>query len=127
MLERTLSAIYNAFMPLIVALESLELFTSLSTQRNSVDKSIRCKFNVIRHEFELGLLDEITWIPSMSNLANPGTNCDIFLIDALRLITETGKLPFCFRSTETRFSHRSLGSSAVDKKTGQYENSDTLA
>lgn len=60
-------------MDLLIALDSKDLFQSLSTQRNSIDKFIRADVNVIRHEFETQNVHKIMWIPGKQNLADPGT------------------------------------------------------
>lgn len=57
MLTRTLSSICGVDVRLIVALDSKDLFTSLSTQRQSIDKSIRADANVIRYAFERGYVN----------------------------------------------------------------------
>lgn len=48
MLAQTMSSIFNFDIPLVISLDSGDLFTSLCTHRNSVDKSNRCNVNVIR-------------------------------------------------------------------------------
>lgn len=51
-LASTLSSIYATRIPLALALDSRDLFTSLSTHRNFLYKSICRDVNVIRHEVE---------------------------------------------------------------------------
>lgn len=94
---------------LIVALDSKYLFQSLSTQRNSIDKSIRDDVNVIRHEFETNNVHEIICIPGKQNLANHGTKCASSLILSLQLMLFTGTLPFSFPNNESCTSDRRLG------------------
>lgn len=43
---------------------------SLSTRRNSTEKSIRADVNFIRFEYEVGNIDEMCWLPSSVNLAS---------------------------------------------------------
>ena len=94
---------------LIVALDSKDLFQSLSTQRNSIDKSIRADVNVIRHEFETKNVHKIMWIPGKQNLSDPGTKCDSPLSISLQLMLFTGTLPFSFPTAESCLSNRPLG------------------
>lgn len=54
MLTRTLSSMYGADVPLIVALDSKDLRTLLNTQQQSIEKSICADVNVIRYLFERG-------------------------------------------------------------------------
>lgn len=84
MLARTVSSIYNTRIPLVISLDSRDLCTSLSTQRNSVDKSIRCDVNVICHEFDRRNVAKFVGIAGDQKLADPGTKSDSSLMDALR-------------------------------------------
>lgn len=63
--------IYNTIIPLIVALDSLELITFLSMERNSVDTSIRTDVIVITHDFDRHHYDRFVWIPGKENLGDP--------------------------------------------------------
>lgn len=94
---------------LLIALDSKDLFSSLSTQRNSIDRSIRADVNVIRFEFETKSVSKIYWIPGKMNLSDPGTKADSPLIPALQLLLHTGKIPIEFPTAESRSSGRSLG------------------
>lgn len=85
MLARNMSSIVNVRIPVIVALDRGDLFTSHSTQRNSVNKSIRCDFNVIRYEFDGRNVAKFVWNPGNQNLADPGSKIDSPLRSALRL------------------------------------------
>lgn len=58
---------------LFIAFDSCNLFTSLSTLRDSVDKSIQADVNCINYEYEVGHSDEIIWIPEKVNLTDPST------------------------------------------------------
>lgn len=53
-LASTLAVITNQPVELIIALDTKDLFSSLSSQRNPIDKSIRADVNVIRYELECG-------------------------------------------------------------------------
>lgn len=53
-----------------VCVDSKDLFTSFSTQRNSIDRSIRPDVGSIRFEFQTGSLNHISWITGRINLPN---------------------------------------------------------
>lgn len=95
--------------PLIVATDSKDLYSSLSTQRNSIDKSIRADVNVIRFEFETMAVNTMVWIPGKCNPADPGTKRDSPLAEVLQLMLFTGKIPLSFEEIESTSSNRSLG------------------
>ena len=94
---------------LLVATDSKDLFNALSTQRNSIDKSIRADVNLIRFEYETHSVNTVVWIPGKSNPADPGTKRDSPLTDVLRLMLYTGVLPIDFTGSQSRSSQRSLG------------------
>lgn len=66
-----------------VVVYSKDLFTSLATQKNSGDKSIRSDVACIRCKFQVGCVDETSWIPANLNLADVLTKPDSPLSDAL--------------------------------------------
>lgn len=104
----TLSSIYSRRTPLTLALDSRDRLTSLSTQRNYVDKSIRSDLNVILHAFDRGSVSKIVWISDQANLSDPDTKSYSPLNDALRLMIHDGAIPFSFPSAESSFSYRPL-------------------
>lgn len=59
MLKIALTLLRYNNITLLVALDSRDLFTTLSTQRNIVDKSTRADVNVIRYEFETQHVNKI--------------------------------------------------------------------
>lgn len=90
--------------------DSKDLFTSLSTQKNSIDGGIRGDFASIRFEFQVGNIDLITWIPGKADLADPSTKKDSALSEALQLTMYTGKLPFYFNeASETKSAGKHYG------------------
>lgn len=108
-LKSALSTILGFKLQLTVITDSKDLYTSLSTQRNSVDKSIRADVNVIRFEYETHAVDTVAWIPGRTNPADVGTKRDSPLCDALSLMLFTGKLSLDFNQAEFRSADRSLG------------------
>lgn len=59
LLKKAYSELINVEVKLIVCVDSKDLFTSLSTQRLSLDRSIRGDVSSIRFEFETGTVDQI--------------------------------------------------------------------
>ena len=93
-----------------IAVDSNDLFTSLSTQKNSIDKSIRGDVSCIRFEFQTGAVETISWIPGQANLADPLTKKDSCLTDALQLTLLTGRLCFNFEEiAESKCSEKNFG------------------
>ena len=64
---------------------------------------------MIRYEFETHSVDHVVWVPRKVNLADPGTQRDSALCDALRLLLYTGKIPLDLSVAETRSTNRPLG------------------
>lgn len=73
MLARTRLLIYSYLIPLRIALDSKDQFTSLYSQRSPIEKSIRADENANRYEFERKNIDGVIWIPGRENLSDPGT------------------------------------------------------
>lgn len=92
----TISSAYSEIVghkiELSLCVDSKEIFTSVSTQRNSIDKSIRADVASIRFEFQTRTLDKISWIPGRVNLADPLKNKNCSITDLLQLILFTGRL-----------------------------------
>lgn len=103
-LKSTISIILNIEVKLIIATDSKDLFTFLSTQRNSIDKSIRADVTLIRYEFVTHSVDKIVSINGTINQADPWTKRDSALCDMLQLMIFTGTLPMDFAEAEVRLS-----------------------
>lgn len=108
MLARAMYSTTNVDTPLFSSVDSRDLFSSPSTQSNSVDKSIRCDFNDIRYEFELKNVAKYVRIPANQNLVDPGAKNYSPVLDSLRLTLETGRLHSGFPTAMFCYSHRSL-------------------
>lgn len=110
---KSLASVYSLLlrMPtaLIIVVDSKDLFTTLTTQRQSVDRSIRGDIGVIRFEFETRNVSRIIWIPGKTNPADIGTKFDSPLTDAVAQLLATGKFPLHLENLETCASNRSLG------------------
>lgn len=74
------------------------LFTSLSTQRISMDRPIRGDVGVIIYEFETGIADKILWIAAKINISDVLTKKDSCLTETLQLTLSSGTLPIKFES-----------------------------
>lgn len=61
---------------LFVVLDSCDLFTSLSTQRKSADRSVPADVNYIRYMFETEKANRFSGIPGHLDLADPVTKPD---------------------------------------------------
>ena len=110
MIAKTVSQLLGIPIPLTILVDSKDLFTSMSTQRNSIDRSIRGDVGCIRFEFQTGNIQNITWIPGKTNIADVLNNTDSFLTEALNLTIGTGKLSIDYTTnSETKCSERNLG------------------
>lgn len=109
-IAKAYSGILGMDIKLPLAVDSKDMFTSLSTQKSSIDKSLRGDVSCIRYDFQTGAVDEISWIPGHANLADPLTKKDSCLTDALQLTLFTGRLCFKFEDTaETKCSEKNFG------------------
>lgn len=88
--------------------DSKDLYTSLSTQRQSIDKSVRNDVNCIRFTYET-VLDVFAWIRGNVNIADVGTKKNSALTDALSVILATGKFDIDISCIETRSNIRDVG------------------
>ena len=88
--------------------DTKELYHSLSTQRNIVEKSIRGDVNFIRFTLET-LLNVMGWIRGTCNPADIGIKPNSALTDAVVLMLATGKINVDLSSCETRSPQKRLG------------------
>jgi len=110
MLKDALSFVLGIKIHLTIVVDSKDLYTSLTTQRNSIDRSIRADVNIIRFEYEVGNVDEIVWIPGSTNLADPGTKPDSALSEALQLTLFEGRIAIDFDAQQSHIRNdRTLG------------------
>lgn len=79
-LKRPAALLFGIDISIIIALDSRDLYTSLSTQRNSIDNLIRADINVLRYEFETKNVNEMVWIPGCVILTDTGIKTDSRLI-----------------------------------------------
>lgn len=93
---------------LYVAVDSKDLWSSLSTCRNPEDKSILADVQLLRYNFETHHLNKLIWLPRKINLADPLTKRDSPLCETLQLMLFDGTIPIDFATAETRASNKSL-------------------
>ena len=109
MLVKAYEKLLNVSVAHIVAVDSKDLFTTLSTCRNATDRSIRADVSVIRYEFETRNVSTMIWLPGKSNLADPLTKPDSPLELPLQLMMFSGEIPVSFTETMFRHSDQSTG------------------
>lgn len=100
MLKLNLSLLPGLILDLLIVLDSMDLNSSISTQSQSVDSSVRADVNYIPYQFEFGNASRIFWVQGRLNLADPGTKPDTSLTCALQVWFLSGKLPFGFPGLE---------------------------
>lgn len=54
---------------LLIVVDPKDLYTTLTTKRQSIDCSIRGDIEVIRYEFEMRNVAKVVWIPGEANPA----------------------------------------------------------
>lgn len=90
-----------------LCVSSKDLFSNLSTQRNSIDRSIYTDVACIRYNLQAGNVDDSTWVPGKLNLANVLTRKDSALLEALQLalykdLPTTSSKPFAGSNTNLK-------------------------
>lgn len=90
--------------------DSKDLFLSFSTQKNSIDRSIRGYIGCTRYEYRTVAVEKVSWIPGSTNLADPLTKKDSSLTNALQLSLFSGRLCVNFDAvSETKKSGSNFG------------------
>lgn len=69
-MARAMSLLLDADVPLVVSLDSKDLFESLSTQREIFNKSICVDVELICYEYEMDGVRTFLWTPGRKNLAD---------------------------------------------------------
>lgn len=67
-------------------MESIYLFSSLSTQRNSIDSSKRPYLNIILFDYETHVVNNVICIPRSTNTADLSAQKDSSLTNTLQLL-----------------------------------------
>ena len=109
LLAKTYSELLDIAVPLRCAVDSKDLYSSLSTTHVPEDKSIRGDVALIRYEFERKHLDQMVWIPGASNPSDALTKLNSPLTESVHLMLSSSKLPCSFESSEARSSNASMG------------------
>lgn len=89
--------------------DSTDLWTTLSTCRDSLDKSIRGNDGRIRCEFETKQVSKMIWVPGTVNLSDPVTKPNSPLCSTLQLMLFSGEIPISFDQAQERDSSATTG------------------
>lgn len=105
-----LSQMLNGDFRAHLCLGSKDGLTSLSTQRNSIDKSTLGDFVSIRFEFQLGNVGNFSWIPGKINLANALAKEDSSSTEAVQFTLYNCWLKIDYSSAEeTKATQKNYG------------------
>lgn len=108
-LARALTVLLEIAVPLVIVLDSKNLFDWTAIQRNSVHNAARPDVRVICFEFEMDIVRRFVCVPRRESLADPATKHNSPQQDALRTLIVTGRLPTPSVNAITRSSEQSLG------------------
>lgn len=108
-LKSAFSALLRTWLRRRFALDSHDLFISLSTNRNSVDKSICANASDICYKYETPIIDEVFSILGSANLPDPGIRAASQQAVALQLMLICGKISIDMLQQEARPVERLLG------------------
>ena len=92
-LVRTLIERLGIEVNLMLAVDSKDLFSTLSTCRIAADRSIRGDVSSIRFEFATKNISSVIWVPGKFNLADDGTKTNSQLNQKVRILFESGCIP----------------------------------
>lgn len=109
LLAKTYHRLFGIEIDLMLAVDSNDLYETISTCRVSTDKSIRADISVIRYEFETHNLNCMVWIPGRANLADPLTKPDSPLCLPLQLTLHCGELSLDHAECKMRRSTQCTG------------------
>lgn len=107
-LRYTSSILLGKSLDLFIVTNSKDLYTSLSTKRKSIDRSIHADINLIQYAFETGYINNIVGIPGATNTADSDTKKDICIAEPLRIMLHSAILTFDFRNAKSRTGNRSF-------------------
>lgn len=79
---------------LVIALDSKDLFDTLSTCRGATDRLIRADVNIIHFEFVTRVISRIIWKPGKTNMADRLTKHNSPLAQPPQLMLFAGIIPF---------------------------------
>lgn len=108
-LTRVYKTLLQVAINLIVVVDLKDLYTALTTQRQSIDCSIRGDVGVIGFEFDIENITKIVWIPGKLNPADVGKKFDSPLIPGVSQLLSTGLFPFSVNEIKSRASDSCLG------------------
>lgn len=103
-IKLVISQLLNISIDFWEAIDSKDLFDTLTTCHAANDKSIRGDVACIRYDFETHWVNRMTWIPGSCNLTDPLTKLNSPLEDALQILICDGELPISFEKVFNRDS-----------------------
>lgn len=85
------------------------IYLRQSTQKHSIDKSIRTDVNFMRYEYKTGNADDVIWIPEKVHSADQKTKTDSLLTYAM--VTTMAGVQICIdlSTSETQLNDQSPG------------------
>lgn len=95
--------------PLIVAVYRKDLFTSLSMQRKSIDRSICADASIIRFEFKVLNFNDFVWVRRTSNLADRSRKLNSSITYALQLTVSQGTFALDYITPESKRPDAPIG------------------
>ncbi len=108
-LVNALTELLNIKIGLWIAVDSKDLFSSLSTCWLALDRSIRGVVGSIRFEFATKTISKMISLLGTINLADSGTKTDSNLCQSFRLLFNTGSIPFIFEQAIFQSSDQFTG------------------
>lgn len=110
---KTNARVYFLLLPmkidLIIVVDSKDLYTTLTTKRQSIGRSIRGDIGVIGFELEVRNVSKIIWIPGKLDPADARTKFDSPLTSVVAEMLSSGKILFTPSQSESCLSNRWLG------------------
>lgn len=109
MLAKAYELLLGIEVELWIAVDSKDLYSTLTTCRNATDRAMRGDVSFIRYEFETRSIARMFWIPGAINMADPGTKPNSPLAQTLSLLLSSGELPIDFEEALSKKSDQFLG------------------
>jgi len=109
MLAKAYNHLLNIEVEVGIAVDSMDLWNTLTTCHEPNDKSVCADVKVIRYEFETKNISWMRWIPGKINLSDPTTKKDSPMVQALQLMMYDGEIPIDLTDAKMRHSSQSIG------------------
>lgn len=109
LLANAYKTFFGTHIDLIVATDSKDFFSTMSTCHNSVDRCICGDASVIRHENDTNKVNCVILIHGKHNLTNTLAKTNSILAKTLQLTSFSGELPVSIDNAEDRSAIPSAG------------------